>query len=1175
MADDVLKLLVSVDTKGTPKVKALNKDLKTLDSQSKKTDKSVRGLGSGLSSLVSPLAAVTTGATALYAAFNALKTFAGFDDTMRQVGAVSNATAQELAQLTDLAKTMGAETRFSASQAAEGLKFLGMAGLDVQQQVSALPGVLNLASAGAIDLGTAADIATNILTGYGLQVEELGMVNDILAKTFTNSNTSLQELGYAFTYAGSVAKTSGQDFTETAAALGMLANAGFKGELGGTALRGALLKLQAPTSKGAEALVRLGVAVTDSTGKMRPYLDIIDDLGKAQLTAADRAAIFGVRAGSGVSALILQGSAAIEKMRNTVNDYAGTTDRIAKQMEAGIGGQLRALQSAFEALKISTGEAIANALLDDVQELTTYIRENKDELRGFAVGLAEAVASLAKGSVAVADFTLKNKGLIEAILIVTAGYKAYKIAALAANAATVLLTGTTIAFAALMKATLAGVILYTITQIVKLGVAIYQAVSSYLMLQEANEKAAKSQEKYQKKLDSASKAAGRTISDWREIRKAAANGEIAWDEASQSFVKGSGEQQKAVGDNKEAIAEWEQKLDGLQTKHTQTYDTVQRVTGAALEEMQGKWKELAKKIEEYDDAVEETGRETANVLFELSQKGKAPIESWNAQKEAAGNLSQEIRTLIEEGRQLASAGKLPEAEKSWKKAAELGKELRGVYKTLSREVKAEWTPEMESAHKQASESVKKYADAAKQAMSEAKSHYKSAESTAKSWADKQLDIESRLAEIGRKQVEAAAAATGSTSAMAAAAAKNYNSMVAAAKNYEEKSRKALAAGDTEAALQFAERAMSAWDALGNEVEVDGQKVVSATKALADQAAGTKSAGDAALAALKAKQEAEIAAAQAAEEAAKKAEAARVAEAAKVAELEKQKSAIIKSESEANEEAMRGVAEAGDLITESQKAMADAAREASDELNKQSGYQLGEIYTEAGGQAERLNELQKTHNQLVQDTAIDWGNVWDAMQNGAGDAFDAVDAEIQATEARLDALTRDREVKITIKEVSGASSGASVGIQGASSGASVGRLGRFPVLNGKYGKSLFGYGGGDTLENLFALEKGEQVVNKDSVRKFGGWEFAQAYNQGDEVRVANALFKQFPNLSLNIPEIKPINHGPVAKRETVYKTTIIDQTSGYQFDRYYNNSQGKEMDMAREERFKSIVNMLKK
>jgi hypothetical protein len=844
-------------------------------------------------------------------------------------------------------------------------------------------------------------------------------------------------------------------------------------------------------------------------------------------------------------------------------------------MEAGIGGQIRALQSAFEALKISTGEAIADVLLDDVQDLTTYLRENKDELRGFAVGLAEAVALLVKGGVAVADFTIKNKGLIEAILLVTAGYKAYKVALLAGNAATVLMTGSTTALATVMKATLVGVILYTVTQLVKLEVAIFQAASAYLMLKEANEKAAKAQGKYQEKLESASKAAGRTISDWREIREAAANGEIAWDEASKSFVKGSGEQQKAVGDNKEAIAEWEQKLEGLQTKHTQTYDTVKKVTGVALDEMKGKWKELAKKIEEYDDAVEETGRETANVLFELSQKGKAPIKSWNAQKEAAGNLSQEIRTLIEEGRQLASAGKLPEAEKSWKKAAELGKELRGVYKSLSREVKAEWTPEMEAAHKQASEGVKKYADAAKQAMSEAKSHYKSAESTAKSWADKQLDIEARLAEIGRKQVEAAAEATGSTSAMAAAAKQNYGSMVAAAKKYEEQSRIALAAGDTEGALEFAERAMTAWDALGNEVEVDGQKVVSATQALADQAAGTKSAGDAALAALKAKQEAELAAAKAAEEAAKKAEAAKEAEAAKVDELEKQKSAIIKSESEANSEAMRGVAEAGNLITESQKAMATAAREASDELNKQSGYQLGDIYTEAGEQAKQLNSLQETHNQLVQDTAIDWGNVWDAMQNGAGDAFDAVDAEIQATEAKLDTLTRDREVKITIKEVTGASSGASIGVSGASTGASVGMLGRYPILNGKYGKSLFGYGGGDTLKNLFALEDGEQVVNKKSVRKFGGWGFAQAYNDGDELRVANALFKQFPHLSLNLPEIKPFNPGFMVKKETVYRTTIIDQVNGYQYDRHYVSNHAKELDLAREERFKSIIDKVRR
>lgn len=1174
MADDVLKFLVSVNTKGEPKIKALNKDLKKLSSQSKKTDKSVRSMGKGFSSIVSPIAAVTAGATALYAAFSSLKTFAAFDDTMRMVGAVSNATAGELQQLTDLAKEMGSETRFSASEAAEGLKFLGMAGLDVEQQMTALPGVLNLASAGALDLGAAADIATNILTGYGLKVEDLGMVNDVLAKTFTSSNTNLQELGHAFTYAGSVAKSAGQDFTEIAASLGLLANAGFKGEMGGTALRGAMTRLLKPTNAAAGIISKLSLQITDSTDKMRPFLDIVDDLGRSGASTADLMEIFGLRAGPGVAALIQQGSDAIVNMRATVADYAGTTDRIAAQMEAGIGGQLRALNSAFEALKISTGEAIAGALLDDVQNLTTFLRENKDGLRGFAVAFVSVVAALVSGGIALSDFIAKRKGFFEFVAIATAGAIAYTVAILALNAATVLLATSSVVLSTALKASLAGAMLASIATIVKATYEFNEMRKAQDEAADAAIRGATGMTNYKTKLASATIASGHSVTTLQEMVDAIQAGEIAWDEAGQSFVKGSEKQQGAVDDNKAAIDGWIKEIETLQDSHNQTYKTIEKVTGGALKEMQGNWDKLKKKIVEYDDAIEKTGRETANVLFELSQKGKAPIEQWNAQKDAAGRLSEEIRGLIEEGRKYAAAGNLKGAEKSWKEAAELGKNLMGVYKGLATEVKAVWTPAMEASHKSASEGVKKYGQDAEKALSESKKHYKSAEDAAKSFGDRQLDLKDKIAAIGRKQSEAAAEASGSMKAMASAARSSYNSMVSAAKEYERKSREALAAGDTEAALAFADRAMSAWDALGNEVEVDGKKVISATKALRDQASGVKSAGDAAIAALKAKEAAEIAAGKAADDAAKKATAAKEAEAQKVAELEKKKSEIVKSEAEATKEAMKGVAEAGGLITESQNAMSEAVKLASDELNKQSGFQLGEMYTEAGEKAQELNELQQTHNILVNETEIDWGNVWDAMQNGAEDAFDAVDVEIQQTEAELENLTRPREVTITIKEVTGASGGTSVGVSGASSGASIGKLGPYSVRNGKAGRSLYGFGGGDTLKNLFALENGEQVVNKHSVRKFGGWDMAQAYNDGDEVRVADALFKQFPHLAINIPAVPQVSAGISVQRETIYQTTIIDQASGVEFARQYKSAEGQRLDREREERIKKSFDRFK-
>lgn len=159
---------------------------------------------------------------------SAVSLFSGFDDTMRKVGAVTKATTTELKAMTETAKLMGATTRYTATQAAEALSFLGMAGFSAADAMEALPDVLNLAAAGGLELGTAADIATNILSGFGLEISQLARVNDVLTETFTNSNTTLGELGEGFKYVGPIAKGVGADFEDLLAAMGKLGDAGIK-----------------------------------------------------------------------------------------------------------------------------------------------------------------------------------------------------------------------------------------------------------------------------------------------------------------------------------------------------------------------------------------------------------------------------------------------------------------------------------------------------------------------------------------------------------------------------------------------------------------------------------------------------------------------------------------------------------------------------------------------------------------------------------------------------------------------------------------------------------------------------------------------------------------------------------------------------------------------------------
>src|SRR5690606_25493246 len=193
-----------------------------------------------------------------------------FQAGMNQVRAVSGATGDELAALETQAKELGRTTQFSASEAADGMGYLAMAGFEANEILGSMPSVLQLAAAAQMDLGRAADITSNILTGYGMEVDELGHANDVLVNAMTRANVDLTMLGESFKYVGPVAKSAGVTFEESAAAIGLLGNAGIQGSMAGTALRGAISRLLNPTGEAARTLERLGVNAVTSSGELRP-----------------------------------------------------------------------------------------------------------------------------------------------------------------------------------------------------------------------------------------------------------------------------------------------------------------------------------------------------------------------------------------------------------------------------------------------------------------------------------------------------------------------------------------------------------------------------------------------------------------------------------------------------------------------------------------------------------------------------------------------------------------------------------------------------------------------------------------------------------------------------------------------------------------------------------------
>ncbi len=310
-----------------------------------------------------------------------IKVGSDFEAAMSRVKAISGATGREFALLEKTAMQLGKTTVFSASEAAEGMQYLAMAGYDATQIVDAMPGVLNAAAAGQVELGTAADITSNVLSGFGLQAEETSRVADVLTKAFTSSNTSMESLGETMKYAAPVAKAAGFSLEETAAAAGLLGDAGISGSQAGTTLRGVMLRLVNPPKQAAEALDALGVSVVGSNGKLKPLYQIVGELETATkgMTDAQKTAIIaqiaGQNAASGLLAIMDAGPDKLRAFTNELENSGGTAEKVAKDQLDNLQGDLKILGSVLESVGIKIYKSFDGPLRQVVQTLTRYIEK--------------------------------------------------------------------------------------------------------------------------------------------------------------------------------------------------------------------------------------------------------------------------------------------------------------------------------------------------------------------------------------------------------------------------------------------------------------------------------------------------------------------------------------------------------------------------------------------------------------------------------------------------------------------------------------------------------------------------------------------------------------------------------------------------------------------------------
>ena len=334
------------------------------------------------------------GAVALYGGQRALRGTAGllsagmdFDAQMSKVQALTRLEKEsaEYAMLRAQALELGASTMFSATEAAQGQAFLAMAGFDPKAIKGAMPGLLDMAKAGDLDLGRTADISSNILSAFGIDPNKMGNVADTLTKVFTTSNVNLEMLGNTMSYVGPVARAAGVDLETTAAMAGLLGNVGIQGEKGGTALRAMLLRLSAPTGGAAKMLDKLKVKTRDAKGNVRNVMEVLADLakqtekmGSAQKLEALKT-IFGEEPAAAMTELLSQaGAGGILEYLNKVRDSAGAAGKTAGIMADNLTGDLDEMSSTWEDVRISLFDANQGEIRAWAQTITAGIRSVGD-----------------------------------------------------------------------------------------------------------------------------------------------------------------------------------------------------------------------------------------------------------------------------------------------------------------------------------------------------------------------------------------------------------------------------------------------------------------------------------------------------------------------------------------------------------------------------------------------------------------------------------------------------------------------------------------------------------------------------------------------------------------------------------------------------------------------------
>ncbi len=363
------------------KIAAVGEDLKNLGDK-------ISGVGTTLTkSVTTPIVGLGT---------VAVKTAADFDTAMSQVAAVSGATGKDLDALRDKAREMGSKTKFSASEAAEAMNYMAMAGWKTSDMLSGIEGIMNLAAASGEDLASTSDIVTDALTAFGLTAADSGHFADILAAASSNANTNVSMMGETFKYCAPIAGALGFSAEDTAEAIGLMGNAGIKSTQAGTALRTIMSNLSGEVKICGSNIGEVTIATTNADGSMRDLSAILADcrtafggLSESEKAAAAEALV-GKNAMSGFLALMNAAPADIEKVSSAIANCDGKSAEMAATMQDNLAGQLTILKSQLEELAISFGEILMPA----IRQIVTWVQGFVDKLNGMDEGTKNTIVTI-------------------------------------------------------------------------------------------------------------------------------------------------------------------------------------------------------------------------------------------------------------------------------------------------------------------------------------------------------------------------------------------------------------------------------------------------------------------------------------------------------------------------------------------------------------------------------------------------------------------------------------------------------------------------------------------------------------------------------------------------------------------------------------------------------------